>query len=263
VRNRRLLPVLLLVGSLGLFGCGAGDDHAPPAGVGSGAVRPDLSENDKPVPAADPITTPKGEGVLDLVAHPGPLHALGPLRYVVTDAQDQVVAGGDSDQSELSGADASDRGLSVMLPAGSDFNLRLTSTSAEPHPTSCSASVGSFAIEADAVAHFQVFVWHCADAELPSTVVTPCYWLADWVGVTRTEAAVGELIDVSAAGHDFGGNPANFSWSTASPARGAFMQPGAAQTSFRCQAAGKALPLSVQIDDGECQKTVTQTVSCL
>ena len=98
-------------------------------------------------------------------------------------------------------------------------------------------------------------------ADVPAAIENDCDWLADWAFVSRTSAAVGDAIEVSVAGHDTAGNPAQINWS-ASRAHGVFDDPRAPQTAFRCQALDRALPLTVALSDGQCQQQVTQTVAC-
>jgi hypothetical protein len=257
--------LLALTGAAFLLCCSGGEPHAATPGddTGPGAAR--LAGAAQPgalrgTPAAGAVS--RGEGWLELRYGHRATNFLGSLHAVVTDADGTTLGGAEEDVAD---PDATgERGLSLVLPAGGPYTVSLSATTSDPHPTTCRASVASLRIDAGATARAQIFRWACGDVSgyVPPTPQTDCYWLADWTFVTGTSAAVGELIDVGAAGHDLDGNLPQFSWSTPSPERGRFTDPGAARTGFRCEAAGENLPLIVALSDGTCSQTVTELVAC-
>jgi len=253
-----------LISVVFLAGCGGvADPYAPapdqalPVAAGQASEAEGPSHGGAPKPAR--VRT---EGVLEISAGTNVKSFLGAIHAVVTDAAGQVVGGADEEVAnpEL----AQDRSLALSLPAGEGFSVSLSATTADSQPTTCRARIGSLRVEAGATARVQVFSWDCGGVSgyVPALEQPDCYWLADWSFVTRTRAAVGDLIGVSAAARDPSGNPTQVSWSTSSPARGIFATPEAATTSFRCTAAGD-LDLTALANDGECAQAVTQTVSCL
>jgi hypothetical protein len=255
-----------LIGAAGLVGCGGGLDPYAPAGTGSEPVPVQSGESGKSPgralsQTADRAAQP-GAGLLDVSTAADLGSYFVAVHAVVRDARGVVVGGADSELAEVRGH--ADGGLSLVLPAGEGYTLSLRATTADAEPTTCTASVGPLSIEAAATASLQVFAWRCGDVTgyVPSALNDDYPWLADWIFVARTSAAVGELIRLGAAGHDAAGNPAQFAWSADAAADGAFAEPDAASTSFRCQAARDQIPLTVSISDGEHTKRVTQTVAC-
>lgn len=196
-------------------------------------------------------------GLLNLTARSRFQRGLGSLHYVVNDRSGDVVTTGYSEASTVGDAD---RKLLVQLPAGSGYELTITSTTSGKRPVTCTASLGPFAIEAESPASYQVFLWQCAGA--PQDPADECYWLADWAGAMRTDAAVGEEMVLSASGHDAQGNPARFTWSAPAAALGAFSDERAGETTFRCQGRAAKVPLKVTMSDGVCTRDFTQVVSC-
>jgi hypothetical protein len=126
--------------------------------------------------------------------------------------------------------------LSMALPAGEGLRLQLTATTTGVETSTCTASVGPFRIEAGSEASFDVFVWRCDGAPGADAPEPECYWLADWVGVTSTSAAIGE--------------------------QGRFIDATAGETAFRCAAPNAAVALSVALSDGSCQSQLTKLVAC-
>lgn len=228
--------------------------QAPPIAAGQGSATPGARA---PEPAQE-----RTEGVLEISAGVNVKSFLGAIHAVVSNTAGQVVGGADEEVAnpEL----AQDRSLALSLPAGEGFSVSLSATTADSQPTTCRASIGSLRIDAGATARVQVFSWDCGGVSgyVPALQQGDCYWLADWAFVTRTTAAVGELIGVSAAARDLQGKPAQLSWSTTLPDHGTFTAPEAATTSFRCEAAG-AIDLTALATDGDCAQAVTQTISCL
>jgi hypothetical protein len=200
--------------------------------------------------------------VLELVAATDVTSYLGSLHAIVESADGRVVGG--ADEEVAAPASATARGLSLVLPAGDGYTVRLTAATADAQPTTCRASVAGLRVEAGATARAQIFSWDCGAVTgyVPSARDGDCPWLADWSFVTRTSAALGDLIAVGVAGHDLDGNLPVFTWSTPSTA-GGFDDSTAAQTSFRCQAADDKLALTVALSAAGCEQRVTQTVSCL
>ena len=252
-----------LICAASLIGCGGGMEPYAPAGSErepaplEGGKSPSRALGQATAAASAPAA-----GLLDVSTAAGVMSYLSAVHAVVRDAQNQVVGGADS---EASGApDDTARQLSLVLPAGSDYTLSLAATNDATAPAGCTASIGPLSIEGAATASVQVFAWHCGDVTgyVPSDASDAYPWLADWMFVTRTSAAIGELIGVSAAGHDATGKPAQFTWSAAASAPGAFVEPTAATTSFRCQAAAEQIPLTVTLSDGVHTQQVTQTVAC-
>ena len=254
--------LLALSGSVFLFCCSGGaESYAPPPSQSApslAAAQPGAAAH-----APRPASATPGEGVLELVAATDVTSYLGSLHATVESADGRVVGGADEEVAVPASATA--RGLSLVLPAGDDYTVSLTAATADAQPTTCRASVAGLRVEAGATARAQIFSWDCGDVTgyVPSAREGDCTWLADWSFVTRTSAALGDLITVSAAGHDLDGNLPDFTWSAASPDRGSFTKPAAAQTSFRCQAADEKLALTVALSAAGCEQRVTQTVSCL
>ncbi len=252
---------LALFSAAFLLCCGAGDDPyaparslSPPVPGGNGRLNGSAVAG---VAADAPF-----DGVLEISVGTNVKSFLGAIHAVVTNAAGEVVGGADEEVSNP--ALAQDRSLALVLPSGDGFNVRLSATTADSRPTVCRAAIDSLRLEAGATARVQVFSWDCGGVSgyVPAVAQPDCYWLADYAFVTRTSAIVGALIGVRAAAHDAQGNPAQLSWSSTLPARGSFADPAAAQTSFRCEAAGN-LDVIALANDGECTQAVTQTVSCL
>jgi hypothetical protein len=248
---------LLFVVTL-LAGCGA-DAQRPDAAGDAIQSRPELADDtaDYVRPETDSIA--RDEGVLAITARSALQRRLDTVHYVVKNAAGDVVAGGDD---EAANGGAQDRELSLVLPAAEGMQLELSATTADGDASQCTASVGPFSIEAGSRASFQVFVWRCDGAPGAAGPEPECYWLADWIGVTRTRAAVGDRIGLTAAGHDARGEPARFKWSTPSPELGRFDDEDAAETSFRCATASAALPLGLAMSDGQCHKAFSELVAC-
>jgi hypothetical protein len=248
----------LLFGVTLLTACGA---EAQRPGAAGDAARglPALSGNDADGVRPRAAEAASNQGVLALTARSALQRRLDAIHYVVKNAAGDVVAGGDD---EAPNGGAQDRELSLLLPAGEGMQLELTATTADADVSQCSASVGPFSIEVGSKASFQVFVWRCDGAPGAAAPEPECYWLADWVGVTRTQAAVGELIGLSAAGHDAQGAPAKFKWSAPSPGQGRFDDEEAAETTFRCTSAAAVLPLGLAMSDGQCHKAFNELVAC-
>jgi hypothetical protein len=199
-----------------------------------------------------------GEAVLLVRTQTSVKSFLGAVHGVVEDAEGRVVAGADEESSNPEANQ--NRELSLQLPAGSDYILKLSATSADANPTTCRTSVGPLSLVEGTAARVDVLAWDCGDQTgyVPQVVTNDCFGLADWAFVGRTRAAVGEQIDSSVAAR----GPARYRWSSAAPELGSFSAPEAAQTAFRCEAPGDALPLEVVLEDATCQQRVTQTVSC-
>lgn len=257
VRTLAHAPLLCV---LMLYGCGgheshfAANDQAPERSLPVLASAPiDDSESLPATPAQVP-----SEGFVSVTARSSFAQGLGSLHYVVSDGAGDVVTTG---YNEVSGVGDADRRLLVKLAPGAGYRLALTSTTAGKRPITCTASLGPFAVEPDAAASYQVFVWQCDDA--PSTAVDECYWLVDWTGATRTSADVGELIGLSASAHDAQGNPARFTWSAPGGAGfGEFSDERARETTFRCLTPAAQVPLKVSMSDGVCSREITQIVAC-
>lgn len=248
----------LLFGVTLLTACGAEPERHGPAGDAQRSL-PELSvtDADPTQPGPRSAELERNEGVLELTARSALQRQLDSIRYVVKNAAGEVVAGG---ADEAASGGAQDRELSLVLVAGEGMKLELSATTADA--SLCTASVGPFRIEAGSKASFQVFVWRCDGAPGAAAPEPECYWLADWIGVTRTRAAVGDWIGLSAAGHDARGEPARFKWSTPSPEQGRFDDADAAETSFRCAASAVALPLGLAMSDGQCHKAFSALVAC-
>jgi len=251
-----------LAGMLFLLGCsGAGE----PAASGAGSQSPELALNGQgPTPGEDALLADAparaAEGILLLTVASGVPSFLGAVHAVVTNATGRVLGGADEDVAEPELAP--ERSLELRLPVGEHYSVSLSASTTDAQPTTCTASIDVLDIHEGATAHAQVFSWDCGGVSgyVPSSVDADCYWLADWSLVTRTSAAIGELIDVSVAARGLDGNLPTFSWSTS--AAGSFAEPAASQTSFRCQAAAQNLPLAIKLSVDGCEQQVTQTVSC-
>ncbi len=252
--------LLVLTSAAFLLCCSGGFEPPAPAATDN-APSAARSPRSSTTVAPTATTLLPGEGLLEVSSGKSATSFLGSLHAVVTDAAGDVLGGADEDAAPDSNGD---RGLSLALPAGEAYTVSLTAMTSDSKPTACRASVGSLRIDAGSTARAQIFSWDCGGVSgyVPPQLQTDCYWLADWSFVTRTSAGVGQLIDVSAAGHDLDGNLPKFSWSTPSPKLGSFEDPAAAKTAFRCAAAGENLSLTVALSDDTCAQQVTQTVSC-
>jgi hypothetical protein len=247
----------VLTGATLLLGCGSSQRYdAVDDAAADTLPTPSLSRLDS---VAEAPSAAAAEGSLRVSARSALQRRLGAVHFVVRDAAGEVLAGGDQ---EADGGNVDALELSLALPAGEGFRLELTATTTDVEASTCTASVGPFRIETASEASFEVFVWRCDGAPGAAAPEPECYWLADWVGVTRTSAAIGELIGVSAAGHDAAGEPARITWSTTTPEQGRFVDANAAETTFRCAAPNAALPVSVSMSDGQCEGRFSQVVSC-
>jgi hypothetical protein len=249
----------LLFGATLLVACGAEPEHRPPAAGGGEPRAPELSPAQPSSGADAPRSLEAHEGLLSLTARSALRRQLDVIHYVVRDAHGDVVAGGEDEAAQ---GGAQDRALSLVLAAGKGLELELTSTTRGAEASTCTAAVGPIDIEAGSTASYQVFLWRCEGAPGAEGPEPECYWLADWLGVTRTRAAVGERIGLRAAGHDAYGAPAQVQWSTPSPATGRFDDEHAPETSFRCAAESVALPLGLSLSDGRCKKDLSELVAC-
>jgi hypothetical protein len=249
----------LLLGATLLVACGGEPERPASAG---GTVEP----RDPKLAAAQPGSSEEAandlgshEGMLSLTARSALRRQLDVITYVVRDGYGDVVAGGETEAAE---GGAQEHALSLVLPAGKGLELELTTTTRGAEASTCTAAMGPIDIEAGSKASYHVFVWRCDGAPGADGPEPECYWLADWFGVTRTRAAIGERIGLSAAGHDAEGAPAQFQWSTPAPAVGRFDDEHAAETSFRCAAQNVALPLGLSLSDGRCKKDLRELVAC-
>jgi hypothetical protein len=253
----RTLPHAQLLCIVMLSGCGGEESHfaaiddAPVRALPAFAASPS-DESQEPAGAAA-----AAEGFISVTARSSFAQGLGSLHYVVSDRFGDFVTSG---YNEVSGVGDADRKLLLKLAPGDGYKLALTSTTAGQQPTTCTAALGPFAIEAGAAASYQVFVWQCDEA--PKAPVDECYWLVDWAGATRTSAAVGDVIGLSASAHDAQGNPARVTWSAPAASAGEFSDERAGETSFRCLTPAAKVPLKVSMNDGVCSREFTQTVSC-
>gem|GEM_PF-4108759 len=255
--------LLALSGAVFLLCCSGGVEPKAP-GLSEGAPRVAAVGQPSDVAAHAPklaVLAP-GEGRLDLGAAADVTSYLGSLHAVVTDADGHVVGG--ADEEVAAPARVAARNLSLDLPAGEGYTVTLTAASADAQPITCRAAVAGLRVTAGSTARAQVFSWDCDGVVgyVPAALDRDCHWLADWSFVTRTSAAIGDLIDVSVAAHDLDGNQPAFSWSTELAQGGAFQSPDAARTAFRCQATAENLPLTVKLSADGCEQQVTQTVSC-
>jgi hypothetical protein len=248
----------VLVGVALLVGCGSAERY-PAVDDAAAEALPSRSSSRSDSDAEPPSATARDEGVLRVSARSALQRRLGAVHFVVRDSAGEVIAGGDQEARD---GHVEALELSMALPAAEGLRLELTATTTDAETSTCTAFVGPFRIEAGSEASFEVFVWRCDGAPGAAAPEPECYWLADWVGVTRTSAASGELIGVSAAGHDAAGEPARIAWSTSAPEQGRFIDATAGDTSFRCAAPNVAVPLSVALSDDQCQSQFTKLVSC-
>jgi hypothetical protein len=251
--------------------CGGGVDHAPVPGASEPAptaVMPSQGGSD-PAPDA-PIQAPAQttsitqtagnaeQGLLDLRAISSAEQSLGSLSFVVRNGAGAVLSSG---FNEVQGPDV-ERHLLLQLPAGVDYELRLDSRSLEPNAASCHARVGPFSISTDATASYQAFLWQCDGAAVTPARADSCFWLADFVGVSRSRAPVGETIELGVSGFDTTGAPAQITWTVQGPQYGSISEKHAAQTTFRCEAANDSIPLFVLVAGDGCSRRVQLTVAC-
>lgn len=240
------------------MGCGVEPGRAATAGDASRSW-PELSDSDAGGARLPFHAAARHEGVLTVKARSALQRQLDVIDYVVKNAAGEVLAGG---IDEAASGGSRTRELSLVLPAGEGMQLELSATTVDADGSLCRAAVGPFRIDAGAAATFQVFVWRCEGAPGAAAPEPECYWLADWIGVTRTNAVVGGVIALSAAGHDARGELARFKWSTSSPEQGRFEDDEAAETTFRCAAASVAVPLALEMSDGQCHKVFSELVAC-
>jgi len=255
--------LLVTLCACALLGCSAHGERfeAPPEltsssrpSTSSATGRDDAQATDIDARAFDPLT----EAELLVRARTRVTSFLGTTHAVVEDAEGSIVAGADEDSSNPEPSQESQ--LSLRLPAGSGYTLKLSATTSDEHPTTCRASVGPLSVRGGSTARVQVLAWDCGEkvGYVPETLENDCYWLADWAFVDRTSAAVGERIQggVAASGS------ARYRWSSPAPELGDFTAQDAARINFRCEAPGEKLTLQVTLSEGGCEQHVTQTVSC-
>jgi hypothetical protein len=259
VKMPRSSSLGLLLGATLLVACGAEPERYGSAGGASEPRKPQLAAGQPTSSTAGQTGLGSHEGVLSLTARSALRRQLDVISYTVRDAYGDVVAGGEAEAAQ---GGAQDHALSLVLPAGKGLDLELTTTTRGAETSTCTAAVGPIDIEAGSQASYQVFVWRCDGSPGAEGPEPECYWLADWFGVTRTRAAIGERIGLRAAGHDAAGAPAQFQWSAPSPAMGRFDDEHAAETSFRCAAENVALPLGLSLSDGRCKKDLSELVAC-
>lgn len=257
-----------LGGALVLIGCGGTDHYAPAPTVEAGAASPrsgstadSASTTDETSPSGTVSITESASGnergLLDVMAIGAMKQSLGSLEFTVRSRLGAVLSRGVSD---VRGADT-DRRLLLDLPAGEDYELSLESTGSGESPSACHAKVGPFSVEANAAASYQAFLWQCDDAATPAPA-DECYWLADWVGASRTRAAVGETIELSVAGEDASGTSAHVNWVEQAPQFGSVSEKHTASTTFTCQAASDSIPIDVVVTGDGCSRRLTLSVAC-
>ena len=195
-------------------------------------------------------------GLLDLLAIGAVKQSLGSLEFTVRDRTGAVLSRG---YNEVHGID-SDRRLLLDLPVGQDYQLELDSNAAEPPATTCHATVGPFAVAPTVTASYQAFLWQCEGAS--AAPADECYWLADWIGASRTRAAVGESIELSVAGKDASGVGNHVTWSTPAPQFGSILERHAARTKLTCEGANESIPIVVVISGDGCSRRLSLVVSC-
>jgi len=159
----------------------------------------------------------------------------------------------------------------IPVPVGTGYTLSLTAASAEVgDDITCTGSFGPFDVTPNTSSNFTLTLT-CVDnsnGQLIGTVgvvTTDCPRLIpDYVSAIPSTAQVGGSIAVNALGHDLDGNPVTYAWSipAASAAVGSFTAPGAQATSFNCTGPGSGVPVTVTMDNGECDKTIDTTISC-
>lgn len=249
--------------------CG-GVDHYAPAPGGSEAVPTAIAASASggaaDVPSQAPtqttsITQTAGsaeQGLLDLRAISSAEQSLGSLSFVVRNRAGAVLSSG---FNEVQGPDV-ERHLLLQLPAGVDYEISLDSKSLDQAAVSCHASVGPFSISTDATASYQAFLWRCDGAKAAPARADSCYWLADFVGVSRSRAPVGETIELGVSGFDTTGTPAQVTWTVQAPQYGSISEKHAAQTTFSCEAANDSIPLFVLVAGDGCSRRVQLNVAC-
>lgn len=259
----------MLLLAAGTTACGGGLDHAPPTPAGraeaGSAPAPDVSSGSSPTPGPGPtqtsITQTAGnpeQGLLDLHAIGSVEQSLGSLSFVVRDRGGAVLSHG---FNEVQGPDA-ERHLMLQLSAGVDYQLSLDSTSPDEPARKCHAAIGPLSILADATASYQAFIWQCDERPTTPAPADSCYWLTDFVGVSRLRAPVGETIELSVSGFDSTGAPAHVTWAGSATAYGSISEGHAPRTTFRCEAASDAIPLSAVVSGDGCSRRVQVTVGC-
>lgn len=198
------------------------------------------------------------QGLLDLRAIGSAEQSLGSLSFVVRNRAGAVLSSG---FNEVRGPDV-ERHLLLQLPAGVDYELRLDSKSLDQTAVSCHARIGPFSISTEATASYQAFLWQCDGVEAMPMPADSCYWLADFVGASRTRAPVGESIELGVSGFDTAGAPAQVTWTVQAPQYGSISEKHAAQTTFRCEAANDSIPLFVVVAGDGCSRRVSLDVAC-
>jgi hypothetical protein len=265
---QRCTATLALLVAASNAACG-GVDHSAPAPAAdatadmasapSGSAE-NHAETQRPVQTTS-ITQTAGnpeQGLLDLFAIGSAEQSLGSLSFVVRNPAGAVLSRGFND---VLGRDV-DRHLLLQLSAGVDYQLDLDSASHDDHSLKCHASVGPFSISADTTASYQAFIWQCDGGSPAPAPADSCYWLTDFVGVSRTRAAVGETIDLRVSGFDTTGAPARVTWSVQASQYGSISEKHAAQTTFRCDAASDVVPLFAVVTGDGCSRRIQVNVAC-
>ena len=257
-----------LTGALLLAGCGGADHHAPAAGAAPAAERtgnekapegasPSDGEPEQTVSITETASSDE-RGLLDVLAIGAMNQSLGSLDFTVRDRAGNVLSRG---SNTVRGEDM-DRRLLLDLPAGQGYELSLASADADEPSTRCHAEVGPFTVEPNATASYQAFLWQCDDRTAKPAPADECYWLADWVGSTRTRAAVGETIELSVSGKDASGTFAHVNWIEQAPQFGVVSDKHAAKTTFTCAAASDSIPVAVVITADACSRRLTLDIAC-
>jgi hypothetical protein len=252
---RRFVLVFTLAALL--WGCSSRADHydAPAA---TAAEPASAGARELPGSAARAGARP-GEGALSVSTRTDLVSYLGAVQLIVTDGAGNVVAGGEEETT--SPATASSGELSLRVPAGDDYTLHLTAATTDAQPTTCRSEVGPITVIDGATAQVQVLAWSCGDrlGYVPQGDAQQCYWLADWLFVAKSQAAVGEEIAMNVQA--FPGVAVR--WSLADEESGAFSDPRAARTELRCRGAAEDLQLRATLAGPHCEQRITQRVSCL
>ena len=195
---------------------------------------------------------------------------LNSVNYVVTGTP--AIAGTPLPSGVLPTPGTSDNfSFGIPVPVGTGYTLSLTASSAEVgDDVTCTGSFGPFAVTANTSSNFSLTLT-CVDnsnGQLIGTVgvvTTDCPRLIPtYVSAIPSTAAIGGSIAVNALGSDLDGKPVTYSWSVAAANAGVgtFAGPTLQSTTFTCAAPGNMIPVTVTMDNGECDKTLDTTISC-
>ncbi|HYQ46812.1 MAG TPA: hypothetical protein VER11_32805 [Polyangiaceae bacterium] len=164
---------------------------------------------------------------------------------------------------------ASTFNVGLPIPVGGDYRLSLSGVAAESASIICSGAVAPFLVTPNQITKLSATL-ACRDLDKGTvdnrvTVNTDaCPRLSlDYLIATPSSVNLGSPIVTFSKATDLDGRPVTYAWKTTTPAAGSFASATSANAIFTCSAAGADVPLTVTASNGQCDKSLTTSVSCV